>query len=281
MRDNPRFSGIKKAELIAIEVAAPGNAGRLPSQMGRGSMAQAMCYLAAIMRWPNPHVSIPRFQIAACQAGCTAAYWQRCGDEALSITSAIAVLSKNRAITASALRKERLPGSRPLLQLPMGDHWSAEQDGKLRDAVAQSGGAPESVSGAGRAWESIAECVGRESKLCAERWHNHLAPGLETGKPTVVEDAAMIIVYARFGPMWTVLARVLRRGPKLFANRWRTIKKAAATLDLTRAPREAVSADAVARVLRALHGGAASYDAAVVADVITEVGSYIGSYIRS
>ena len=53
----PVFLGIKKAELIAIEVAAPAKAGRLPSQMCRGSMAQAMCYLAVIMLLTNTLVS--------------------------------------------------------------------------------------------------------------------------------------------------------------------------------------------------------------------------------
>ena len=50
---NPVFLGIKKAELIAIEDAAPAKGGRLPSQMGRGSMAQAMCHLAVIMLLTN------------------------------------------------------------------------------------------------------------------------------------------------------------------------------------------------------------------------------------
>jgi hypothetical protein len=152
------------------------------------------------------------------------------------------------------------------------NRWTRDEDEELRKAVAQAGGAPESVSGAGRAWESIAECVGRESKPCAERWHNHLAPGLETGKPTVVEDAAMIIVYARFGPMWVALARVLRRGPKPFADRWQVIKGHAEQLGLTLAPGEAVSADAVARVLRDLQHGGASYDAAAIADALEKVG---------
>ena len=270
---NPVFLGIKKAELIAIEVAAPAKAGRLPSQMARGSMALAMCYLAAIMRWPNPHVSIPLFQIATCQAGCTAAYWQRCGDEALAITSAIAVLSKNRAITASALRKDRLPGSSSLAQLLMADKWTAGEDDTLRDAVAQAGGAPESVVWTGRAWESIAARVpGRTAWACAERWHNQLKPGLVTGPSTAVEDTTTMLVTSLFGTSWAELARVLRRGRKHLRTQWASIRKAAERLELTLAPGEAVSAKTVARVLQVLHGDAASYDAAAVENVITEFG---------
>ena len=125
--------------MIAIEAAAPAKGRRLPSQMARGSMALAMCYLAAIMRWPNPHVSIPRFQIAAGQIGCTVASWQPCGHEALAITSAIAVLPKNPAITTLALRKGRLSGSSSLLQLLMVKLWTSDEDEELRKAVAKFG----------------------------------------------------------------------------------------------------------------------------------------------
>ena len=256
--------------MIAIEAAAPAKGRRLPSQMARGSMALAMCYLAAMMLLTNTLVREDFTTLGARRkTGPNAAALDQCCCSFERPWTTAAAISKAPSITTLALRKGRLSG-RPLLQL-MPKKWTPDEDKKLRDAVAQAGGAPESVW-VQRAWESIAECVGRESKPCAERWHNHLAPGLETGKPTVVEDAAMIIVYARFGPMWVALARVLRRGPKPFADRWSTIKNAAATLDLTLAPREAVSADAVARVLRDLQHGGASYDADVVADALESVG---------
>ena len=66
------------------------------------------------------------------------------------------------------------------------------------------------------------------------------------------------------------LARMLRRGPTTFSKRWLKIKRDAAELQLTFAPRKAVSAGDVARVLQALHGDdAASYNADAVAAEVT------------
>ncbi len=277
MRDNPRFSGIKKAELIAIEVAAPANAGRLPSQMGCGSMAQAMGYPAVIMLLTNT-LAIVKFETPrlGCHTGAkTASLDENCCSFARLWTTAAAA-QNTRAEKPPALRTGCLSGSRPLLQLLMAK-WTADEDDKLRGAVDEFGagiGAPENTWKGPSVqfnWARHSERVGRTAEACASRWWNFLAPGLETGEWTASDDAANLLSRSLFGLSTYTLAPLLRRGPVPFTKRWDTIKKAAEPLGLTLAPGEAVSADAVARVLRALPHGAASYDATAVADALESV----------
>ena len=243
--------------------------------MGRGSMAQAMCRLAAIMLLRNTLV-IVNFEtpLVGCQIGAkTASLDENCCNFArFWITTAAA--QKTLAEKPPALHKDHLPGSSSLLQLQMALKWTDASDQQLRDAVAQAGGAPKSVSGGG-AWESIAARVpGRTAGACAQRWYNQLKPGLVTGPSTAVEDTTTMLVTSLFGTSWAELAPVLHRGPAILKDRWnKDIKMAAKQLQLTLKPGEAVSAKTVARVLQVLHGGAASYDAAVVENAIKELGA--------
>ena len=255
--------------MIAIEVAAPAKAGRLPSQMCRRSMAQVMCYLAVIMLLTNTLAIVKTETLGARrQTGCTVAFLQECRQEAFATTSVSAVVSNDPAITTPSLRKGRQSSSRPLKQLLMA-RWTADEDTKLRDAVARTGLLPDCFDGHdGR--PSIAELVpGRTATACVERWNNQLAPGLVTGPSTVLEDTTTMLVIPRLDIGVAELARMLRRGPTTFSKRWLKIKRDAAELQLTFAPRKAVSAGDVARVLQALHGDdAASYNADAVADAL-------------
>ena len=247
--------------------------------MARGSMALAVCYLAAGMLLQNTLV-IVRFEPlrVGCQTGAnTASLDENCCSLARLRTSSAAA-QKTLAEKPPALHKNYLSGSRPLLQLLMAK-WTADEDGKLRGAVDEFGAGGDALENTWQgqmvkdAWARHADRVGRTAESCARRWWNFLVPGLVTSEWTAAEDAAMIILYTRIGPMWAAHARVLHRGPNILAKRWSyDIKTAAESLELTLEPGQAVSAKTVARVLRALQHGAASYDAAAVVDALVSVG---------
>ena len=252
---------------------------RLPSQMARGSMAQAMYQLAAIMLLRNTLVKV-RFETpeVGCQIGANTAALDQCCCSLARLRTTSAAAKKTLAEKPPALRKG-FSGSRPQLLMSKWAKWTADEDGKLRGAVDEFGagrGAPENTCMGSKvkdAWARHSERVGRTAEACARRWWNFLVPGLVTGASTAAEDAAMIILYTRIGPMWAAHARVLHRGPNILAKRWSyDIKTAAESLELTLEPGQAVSAKTVARVLRALPHGAASYDAAAVVDAVVSVG---------
>lgn len=63
--------------------------------------------------------------------------------------------------------------------------WTAEQDEKLKELVAQYG----------MGWTKIGEVFGeRNGKQCRERWYNHLDPAVNKGEWTVeVSDLLPIV----------------------------------------------------------------------------------------
>ena len=129
--------------MIAIEVAAPAKAGRLPSQMARGSMAQAMGYPVVIMLLTNTLATWDfETRDARSPSGLkVASLDENCGSFARIWTTSAAA-QKTIAEKPPALRKGCLSGSRPQLLMA----WTAVEEQALRDAVEQQpGGAPKSV----------------------------------------------------------------------------------------------------------------------------------------
>ena len=125
--------------MIAIEVAAPAKGRRLPSQMARGSMAQAMGYPVVIMLLTNT-LAIVNFETlrVGCQIGVKTASLDENFCSFARLWTTAAAVSKAPSITTQAQHTDRLPGSRPLMEVKKGP-WNAEEDDKLRGAVDEFG----------------------------------------------------------------------------------------------------------------------------------------------
>lgn len=79
--------------------------------------------------------------------------------------------------------------------------WTTEEDQILKDKVSEDGP---------RSWSTIALSLpGRIGKQCRERWHNHLNPGIKTGKWSEEEDRIILDSHAKFGNRWARIAKLL------------------------------------------------------------------------
>lgn len=93
-------------------------------------------------------------------------------------------------------------------------NWTAEEDEKLRKAVAEYGG---------RNWKRIAEQIpDRTDVQCLHRWQKVLRPGLIKGPWTPEEDQSVIDLVAKYGvKSWSFIAKQLKgRLGKQCRERW-------------------------------------------------------------
>jgi hypothetical protein len=81
--------------------------------------------------------------------------------------------------------------------------WSKDEDAVLRDQVRLHGA---------QNWEGISAALpGRNAKSCRLRWCQHLAPGVDAGRPfTAEEDAVVVACHRVFPNKWSTIARFLQ-----------------------------------------------------------------------
>lgn len=100
----------------------------------------------------------------------------------------------------------------------MKGHWSAEEDERLIELLAQ--GLPN--------WAEISKAIGsRSSKQCRERWINYLDPSLNQNSWTTEEDAHLLQLQSQLGNQWASIAKHLAgRSENSVRGRYVTLAKA-------------------------------------------------------
>ncbi|KAF4028264.1 Myb-like DNA-binding domain [Phytophthora infestans] len=96
-------------------------------------------------------------------------------------------------------------------------HWTPEEDGKLRELVAEGK----------KNWGQVASLIpGRTSKQCRERWCNHLDPNINKGSYTEDEDKIIVEMQAKLGNRWSIIAQQLKgRTEDAVKIRWKSLMR--------------------------------------------------------
>ncbi|TDH70979.1 hypothetical protein CCR75_004217 [Bremia lactucae] len=96
-------------------------------------------------------------------------------------------------------------------------HWTPEEDGKLRELVAEGK----------KNWGQVASLIpGRTSKQCRERWCNHLDPNINKGFYTEDEDKIIVEMQAKLGNRWSIIAQQLKgRTEDAVKIRWKSLMR--------------------------------------------------------
>ncbi|KAG9497184.1 hypothetical protein J7337_011976 [Fusarium musae] len=84
--------------------------------------------------------------------------------------------------------------------------WTPAEDATLRTLVGHFGA---SRGSEGR-WKDIASGLeGRTAKDCRKRWLHSLDPSLRKGRWTSQEDEILLSAYARLGPLWNEIGKLI------------------------------------------------------------------------
>lgn len=96
-------------------------------------------------------------------------------------------------------------------------HWTASEDKKLRELVAQER----------KNWGQVAlQIPGRTSKQCRERWCNHLDPDINKGAYTSHEDKTILEMQAKMGNRWSLISQSLPgRTEDAVKIRWKSLMR--------------------------------------------------------
>ncbi|KIP06925.1 hypothetical protein PHLGIDRAFT_106353 [Phlebiopsis gigantea 11061_1 CR5-6] len=87
-----------------------------------------------------------------------------------------------------------------MTDIRVGQPWTQDEDGLLRQAVA--------VHGPQDNWKKVAQCVpGRTNKACRKRWLHSLCPDVKKTAWTPDEDHKLIALHAKCGTKWSVIAK--------------------------------------------------------------------------
>lgn len=114
----------------------------------------------------------------------------------------------------SITRPRRSESARPIIRRRW---WSAQEDNQLNQLVARHGS---------KDWPRIAACLGEiSSRMCRQRWMNHLRPLLSKGEWTPIEDQALWETVTEVGPKWVQISseHMPCRSEVDLLNRWNLI----------------------------------------------------------